>query len=230
MNRFIFDLDGTIVNTQTPFHARAEAELLLLHHNVSISPEELSERFAGISTRQVFKELVPDCDPDLLVKAKWEKMYALAEHTGITCLPEMYELIHSLSHLRHSVSIASASPIKWIELCLKKASPHNFFHYDKSLAAMFHGRYFSAEDCVNPKPAPDVFLKAYTDVQDYVSDLDHTYVIGDGRADVVAGLAAGMPVLYLSEDNKEFDTHSRVKRFASSEELSYFVRQHLTLK
>ncbi len=221
---FIFDLDGMIVDTQTPFHAMCECAVLKLHHEIEISPEDISARFAGISTRQVFKELAPYCDPNFLVKEKWEKMYLLAESRRIECLPGMFELIRDLHQLGHGLAIASASPKRWIELCLEKAHP------DEKLMDIFKDKYFSAEDCERSKPHPDVFLKARTGFGnvEITEDMEKdTFVIGDGRADVLGGLAAKFPVLYLSSTNTEFDENMWVNRFNFSEELAQHVRNNL---
>jgi len=55
----------------------------------------------------------------------------------------------------------------------------------------------------------------------------NTYIIGDGRGDVLAGIAANLPVLYLSSTNNEFDNHHLVKRFSNTLLLSMYIRQNL---
>jgi beta-phosphoglucomutase-like phosphatase (HAD superfamily) len=233
-NLFIFDLDGTIVDTQIPFHASVESEILQLFEEVDISPEELSLRYSGIPTKKVFEESAPGCDSDFLVKEKWERMYSLTNFKSMECLPEMYELIKDLDEKGHGLAIASASPLKWIELCIKNALRNNDRSFSgKRLSHIFSGKYFSAEDCANPKPAPDVFLKAFSELQGNqlgmsIEDaLGCTYVVGDGRSDVLASLAAKLPILYLSPVNTEFDKNRWVKRFSSSEELSTHIRENL---
>ncbi len=231
-NLFIFDLDGTIVETQLSFHAAIESGLLHYYAGVKISPEELSARFAGIPTSKVFEELAPQCDATQLVNEKWEKMYVLASSKTMKCLPEMYEVIFDLAQGGHKMAIASASPLKWIEMCLRNANPHDkeFVPKDKRLGRVFNGEIFSAEDCTRPKPAPDLFLKAYKEMTKGIGvtvreALGCTYIVGDGVADVEAGLAAKFPVLYLSATNKAFDKNRWVTRFGSSQELCAYIRK-----
>lgn len=52
-------------------------------------------------------------------------------------------------------------------------------------------------------------------------------VIGDGRSDVLAGLAMNAQVLYLSPNNTEFDNKQLVKRFRYSEKLSDYILEKL---
>ena len=89
----------------------------------------------------------------------------------------------------------------------------------------------SGHDCQNHKPAPDVFLlareKMFLQRQEKQNEFQ-TFVIGDGRADVLAGLAmTDANILYLSPTNTEFDQNPMVKRFASTEKLSAYVIQYL---
>lgn len=225
INRFIFDLDGTIVNTQIPFNSFVESELLKIYQNVIIPPEELALKFAGMATKKVFKETAPNCNVEFMFEKKWEMMYQLVEEKAVKCLPGMYELIIDLRKNNNQLSVASAAPLLWVLACLNNAKPYDdecFFC--SRLINIFDDKYFSAEGCKNNKPKPDVLLMA-NDSFDH-SLAGFTYTIGDGRGDVLAGIAANLPVLYLSL-NKEFDKHPLVTRFNSSLELAKYIRKNL---
>jgi phosphoglycolate phosphatase-like HAD superfamily hydrolase len=224
-NKFIFDLDGTIVNTQIPFNSFVESELLKVHQNIIIKPEELASRFAGMATKKVFKETAPDCDIDFMFKEKWKMMYQLVEQKAPKCLPGMYELIVDLSKNDNQLSVASASPLLWVLACLNNARPYSDEHpFESRLIDIFDGKYFSAEGCKNNKPDPELLFIA-NDIFNHHSN-GITYTIGDGRGDVLASISANFPVLYLSL-NKEFDGHHLVTRFNSSLELSAYIRENL---
>lgn len=94
-----------------------------------------------------------------------------------------------------------------------------------NLLDVFGDNYVSAEECENGKPAPDVFLlgKDTLAIPDPDNVIDWT-VVGDGESDVAGGLAAGMKVLFLSNDNKSFDTHPNVKRFPNSIRLANHIK------
>jgi len=221
---FIFDLDGTIVDTQTNFHAAAECAVLKEICDIKIAPESISSVFAGISTKRVFQSLAPNFDPEILLKAKWKHMVELAEKKPIQYLPKMHWLISFLHTRNIPISIGSASPVEWINTCLTKAFDENEF---SPLDEVFSGLVASAEDCKNPKPAPDVFLYALNKM--FLKQTDKTekhevYVVGDGRADVLAGLAIGAKVLYLSPDVTKFDDHPDVKRFHNNSDLAEYAK------
>jgi len=225
-NRFIFDLDGTVVNTPIPFNSFVESELLRIHQNIIIKPEELASRFAGMATKKVFKETAPNCDIDFMFKEKWRMMYELVKIKELKCLPFMYELIYDLNKNGNQIAVASASPLLWVKSCLSNAIPCiNKDIYSQKLIEIFDGKYFSAESCKNNKPEPDVLLMAN---DSFDNSLEwNTYIIGDGRGDVLAGIAANLPVLYLSSTNNEFDNHHLVKRFSNTLLLSMYIRQNL---
>ena len=225
-NKFIFDLDGTIVNTQIPFNSFVESELLRIHQNIIIKPEELALRFAGMATIKVFKETAPNCDIDFMFKEKWRMMYELVEKKEPKCLPGMYELIVDLSKNDNQLSVASASPLLWVLACLNNAKPHDSENpFESKLIDIFDNKYFSAEGCKNNKPDPELLFMA-NDVFDH-SLGGITYTIGDGRGDVLASISANFSVLYLSSINTEFDEHPLVTRFNSSLELSDYIRKNL---
>lgn len=227
MNRFIFDMDGTVVDTQIPFNSFVESQILQ-KYGINISPEELASKFAGMATKKVFKSVAvdaTDADIEIMFQKKWDMMYALVETKPLKCLPGMYELIIALNRNGNQICIASAAPMLWVISCLDFAKPNNENHpFVPKLSYIFGCQYFSAEGCKNNKPNPELLLKAD-------NSFDHanggiTYTIGDGTGDVLASIAAGFPVLYLSS-NPEFDDNLLVTRFNSSLELSEYIRNKL---
>ncbi len=220
--KLIFDLDGTVVDSQIRYHSLVESKLLRTYEHVVISKEELAKRFAGAATRKVFLDMAPDCDVEFLFQKKWEMIYELVQSKGIQCLPHMYELIVDLHKNGNEMTVASAAQPKWVELCLRHAIPYGkTTDVGLSLIDIFDGKYFSAGSCTKNKPNPDIFLMAEANFKNIFG---LTYVIGDGEGDVIGGLAANLPVLYLSNSDTKFDSNPAVKRFNNSEELSKYIR------
>ena len=184
----IFDLDGTLVKTQNEFHAAAEVKVLE-RCGISLTPEAISSRFSGIHTLEVFKELAPSFDPQKLFEEKWKLIYSLASRQPIELVPFAGELVRRLHGQGVTLAIASASPLAWIETCLKKTRLNNFFH---SLA--------SADEVRRGKPAPDVFLLAAKRLGAHPGEC---IAIDDGRAGVIAGVSAGMRTYWLTENSGE---------------------------
>lgn len=226
-NFFIFDMDDTICETSLSVHATVESQILKHYCNVDVLPEEISSRFAGLPTKRVFEEFSPGCDSEFLRGKKWEFVYKMMETKSVKCLPLMHELIVYLHRSGNCIAVASASPPLWIETCLKRAVPFEQITNFTLLSDIFNVT-ISAESCPNPKPAPDVFLKAESLlIEKYGNDFGQTYVIGDGISDVLGGIAAKMNVLYLSNNNKMFDSNNLVRRFRNSKELCNFVIENL---
>jgi beta-phosphoglucomutase-like phosphatase (HAD superfamily) len=225
---FIFDLDGLLVDTQLPFHAVAES-MIFARHGLNLKPEVISQRYAGISTRKIFHELLPRENVDMLVQQKWETMYKLLKTNSLIALPGMLDVCYFLKSQAIPIIIASASPKSWIQLCLNQPMidpklANNFTSVNFS--NVFGNNFVSAEECRDGKPAPDVFLLAKNRLA--VSSLSETIkwvVVGDGASDVVGGLAAGMEVLFLSDINTDFDSNQRVKRFSDSMQLAEYIRK-----
>ena len=217
----IVDWDGTVLKTQNELHAPAEAKVLA-RYGVVVDPVEISKKYAGHSTRKVFKELAPGCDPDQLVKEKWEIINEYLDHNTPESIEYIVRLIEHLDSIGLPVVVASASPRWYIEKSLNKTIPRQF---TKSLNGevdtfklkeCFGGLYVSAEDVPNPKPAPDVFLAAATLAGINPKDC---LVIGDGKSDVLGGIAAGMNVLFLGEEDDEIRNLSKVKAFSNDKAL-----------
>lgn len=215
---FIFDLDGLLIDTQLPFHAVAES-MIFDKYGLHLLPEEISERYAGISTSKIFNELLPQENATELVKEKWEIMSSLVKFHPPVPLPGMLEVCQFLKTKQAPIIIASASPAFWIELCLDQPLSGGSFRN------VFENNFVSAEECKNGKPAPDVFLLAKEKlVTNGVDNKIKWFVVGDGESDVRGGLAAEMDVLYLSSSNKNYDTNNCVKRFSDSYRLANYIR------
>jgi len=56
---YIFDFDGTIADSQK-LHAFIESRLMKTFYNILIDPESITSKYAGISTRKVFKQILSE--------------------------------------------------------------------------------------------------------------------------------------------------------------------------
>lgn len=213
---YIFDLDGCVLDTQTPLHATAECRVLK-KYGITINPNEISERFAGIPTKKVFKELAPSNNPDVLEKEKWEIIEKLIEEKDFSNLNLLGNCCVQLKNKGYSIAIASASPKWYIKKVLDKIKIGG-----QKLSSYFDA-LVSAEEVTRPKPFPDVFLKAAEMIN---AKLDNCIVIGDGSSDVNGGLAANMQVVYYSKNTK-FDNNNFVIRFENNKEVSDYLLKNL---
>ena len=198
---YVFDLDGTLVKTQQEFHAAAEVSVLK-EYGILMTADSISERFAGVHTLEVFKELAPGNNPHELLKKKWRIMYSMAGQKPIELLPFAKELIRELKNKNIPLAIASASPIDWINICIKKNKLAEYFDVLASVDEVAHG-----------KPEPDVFLLA---AKRLGINPENCIAIDDGRAGAIAGVRANMKTFWLTENP---DTIPATKKISSLEEL-----------
>jgi beta-phosphoglucomutase-like phosphatase (HAD superfamily) len=181
---WIFDLDGTLVQTQKEFHAPAEVAVLA-KHGIKMREEEISSRFAGVHTLEVFRQLAPAKDPHILLEEKWRRMKIMAATHPIKEIDGAQYVIHQLNRKSISIGIASASPMLWIMMCL--SAIHVVPYFDC---------YTSVDEVSLGKPAPDVFLLAAERLGYAPKDC---IAVEDGRAGVHAALSAGMTTYWLTE-------------------------------
>lgn len=181
----IFDMDGVISDTQK-HHSYIES-LLLNESGVSITPNEITQRFSGVHTEKFFAELLQDKDKaHVLVKSKWERINARVKEIGIEPIDGIYELLTSLKEEGIQMAVASASPKYFIQ---------------EVMNALEIGEYFSSlvssEEVKEGKPAPDVFLRAAENIN---ANPENSIVIEDGISGMIAGKAAGMKVIGLVKE------------------------------
>ena len=180
---WIFDLDGTLVKTQKEFHAPAEAAVLA-QYGIAVRPEEISRRFAGVHTREVFRQLAPRHDPQELLEEKWRRMQIMAIARSIEPIDYAQKLLRKLHRRGIPMGIASASPLAWIELCMST------IQMDRYISC-----YASVDEVAKGKPSPDVFLLAAERLECEPRDC---IAVEDGEAGVESALAAGMRVYWLT--------------------------------
>lgn len=221
---FIFDLDGTLFDTQTPVHAAAETEVLA-EIGIKVTPKDISARFAGISTKKVFQELAPSYDPEKLLQRKWE---IVREKIDIPQKPlaGMYELLSFLKSQNASLAIASASPKWYIERLLEHSIKDHRSFKNPLKNFIFEKNCVSAEEVLRGKPAPDIFLLAAERLGKTPQDC---IVIGDGHSDVHGGLAADMKVIFLGSEAIPGNCtahlfNGTLVSFSSGEEVNDFVQ------
>jgi beta-phosphoglucomutase-like phosphatase (HAD superfamily) len=202
----LFDFDGVLVDAQNRIHANAEAQVLA-GYNIKVIPEEISKKYAGMSTKKVFFELAPHLDPEILYKEKWVIVRKMLEKDDIIAIPGTFELLELLKENNIPICIASASPRWYLDLLMKRILVSQDGK-EYRLKDYFGLHYVSAEEVINPKPAPDVFLKAAEVLN---ATPNRCLVIGDGYSDVYGALAGNMYAIYLGEYHKDIDLpHVRI--------------------
>jgi beta-phosphoglucomutase-like phosphatase (HAD superfamily) len=215
----LWDLDGMLVDTQTPVHAAAEVAVLA-EYGVIVDPEFISKEYAGRSTIEVFKILAPHLDPVMLYEKKWALIRKQLDEGSVDPIPKMFETVKLLAEKKIPQCIASASPRWYIYTIMKKTfgSDSDGVHTMKEYFGLY---YVSAEEVNRPKPAPDVFQKAAEVIG---CNPKKCLVLGDGYSDVVGGLSAGASVIYFGKSQDRVNQHRNVLTFKHSEDIYRYIK------
>jgi len=188
----IFDMDGTLVDTEPIYHQTNAAVYDHLGVNVNT---ELYESFVGIDSKRkwsIIKEIGNLSQPldELMALSKRYKVDALSEQ-AVLVFPGIPDLIEELLSKDIHIALASSSNWQIIDLNLKKTGLDKYF--DKKV---------SGEDIANGKPAPDIFLAA---AQLLPCTPKECMVIEDSKNGILGALAAGMTAVAHKDANSKQD-------------------------
>lgn len=183
----IFDCDGVLVDTERM--ANASLAAMVTELGVPITGTECQRRFMGRTlenVKQMVEELtgrrLPEDWPDQ-VRERDLKVF----QAGVPAIPGVAAVLDDLD--RRNVPYCVGSSGKYAKMRTTLGS--------SGLLSRLEGRLFSAEDCVQGKPAPDVFLLA---AKTMGFSPEACVVIEDSLPGVRAAKAAGMPVFAYVED------------------------------
>lgn len=177
----IFDCDGVLVDSEI-LAARAEAAILA-EAGHEIEPEELAERYAGLTTKDML--LAIEAESGLPLQATLlDRMREATDRRLAADVRALDGARQAIARLGLPSCVCSNSRPERIELMLSRTG----------LLPLFEGRIFSAvaTPTKKPKPAPDVFLHAAGEMK---ADTARCLVMEDSRHGVAAARAAGMRVV-----------------------------------
>ena len=188
----IFDMDGVIAETEH-IHIQAEKETML-KHGIKISENEL-HKYTGTTAKQMFTDLIRKYKLrvtfDEIFNQKEEIMFRLLEK-DVQPTKGVKELLSRLKQLNIKLGIGSSSHKRLIDFVLKKLDIASFFD-----------AVVDAEDIVNSKPNPEIFL---TCAKRLHIRPEECLVIEDSNLGVEAAKKAGMKCLgYINPNSGNQD-------------------------
>lgn len=178
----IFDFDGTIADTEWPVYEAAR--VAHQHHGLTLPVEEWV-KIVGSADNPTLEDrlkgrLGRDPDPEAIERAK--ALHAEARER-VPTLPGVTDVIGAVKAARRALSIASSSPMSWVERHLTRLG----------LITQFDS--LSTRDQVDRgKPAPDLFLLAAAQLELDPADV---IVIEDSKNGAIAAKAAGMTCIVV---------------------------------
>ena len=184
----LFDMDGVIIDSE-PQHARA-AVLALKKFNINISID-YAYQFIGTTTYHMCQKMVEDfaieATPEELLKANEEAKDYLEKTEGYVAIPYIVDLMKDLHTHGIKMMIASSSSGSSIEDVMRHLN----------IEDLLDG-YISGTSVPHPKPAPDIFLAAASQLGVVPSEC---IVIEDSYNGVTAATAAKIPSIGFLNPN-----------------------------
>jgi HAD superfamily hydrolase (TIGR01509 family) len=185
----IFDMDGVISDTQK-IHSEVESEIFS-RYDVIITPDEITDKYAGVRTREVFKKVLSEKEANFDVEELMqEKTSKAIEKFKISVDPidGIYDLLDLLDSLNIKKAVASASFSGLINIILNQLNIIDRFDSLVGEDMVSHG-----------KPDPEIFLLAAKKIN--VSP-ENCLVIEDGLSGMIGASKANMKCIGLV---KKFD-------------------------
>lgn len=180
LKAIIFDMDGVIVDSE-PMHATAN-EIALRSFGLD-KPAEYYLGYAGTSKLTMMELLIKKHNLNAtameLVKAADAQNDIILDKNGFTEVEGACALIKRLYSEGLTLAIASSSPYYDIEKVLSYFDIHRYFN---KIVSGFGG-------IINPKPAPDIYLKALEELD---ITPDKAIAIEDTGYGIQAAVGAGL--------------------------------------
>jgi len=183
----IFDLDGTVALSQH-FHAQAFGEVFK-HHGLIFTPQD-DARYTGTGAHHTFQEFFKE-HGITLTQEQIEQYYQekkavyeeLIKKSPMESVPGVKKFLEEQQKRGMKISMATGNSLEATKFILKEIRLENYFEH-----------ITTNKDVANPKPAPDIFLKA---AQKMGLQPEECIVFEDAVNGVKAAKSAGMNCIGL---------------------------------
>lgn len=209
-NTYIFDLDGTLLNTLTDLAASCNYALRI--HGMPEHSVDDVRRFVGNGVRLLMERAVPDgaANPDFDATFSTFRDYYMHHSLDTTCpYPGVLEVLGELKNRGCRLAVVSNKMMAaTVELC------RHFFSDTIEVAIGEH----EAEG-IRKKPAPDTVFAA---LEQLGVEKDGAVYVGDSDVDVMTAANAGLPcisVLWGFRDRDFLKKHGAKTFISAPDEL-----------
>lgn len=183
INTILFDLDGTLLNTNELIHQ--SFVYTFEHFGYSFSREEIVH-FNGPPLIETFTNVHPELAEEM-VNVYRDHNHAHHEQY-VTLFPNVKETLDILKDSGKKLAIVSAKMRISVKLGLEITGIKDYF--DTIIAV---------DDVENPKPHPEPVLKAMSDLEAGTSDV---IMVGDNYHDIESGKNAGIKTVGVAWSQK----------------------------
>lgn len=183
----LFDCDGVLVDSERLVQCTLADELRL--YGLDIASAEVGRLFIGgtmLGVMQTARGMGADLPDDWLDRIYARVFAELAEQCEI--VEGVGRMLDHLDAAGVVYATCSNGPMAKMKVTLSRCG----------LWDRFEGRIFTAHDCAQFKPFPDVYLKA---AEVFGVLPEHCAVVEDSATGAKAGVAAGMPVFGYTADS-----------------------------
>ncbi|MEM8650045.1 MAG: HAD family phosphatase [Pseudomonadota bacterium] len=188
-NAVLFDCDGVLVDSETITNTVMRDSLA--NYGLNLTLHEVMGLFVGGTIQSCYEQAkkLGAGLPDDWVQNIYGEMYErLAEE--VTPIPGAIEVLDRLDAAGVPYAVGSNGPHVKMNITLAKTG----------LKDRLEGRVVSREDVAQPKPAPDIYLRA---AQLMGEPVERCIVIEDSVSGVKAGKAAGMVTWGFTAETSE---------------------------
>ncbi|OIP96971.1 hypothetical protein AUK40_04230 [Candidatus Wirthbacteria bacterium CG2_30_54_11] len=143
---FIFDLDGTLVNTEPLFSKAFDliGDRYQRKYTEEIKRSVMAHK-AIIALTKILEAWDLDLDPAVFME-EFESVYLPLVRTELTLMPGFHELISTLDDLGIRRSLSTSSQRRWVDTIFDRFGLHQ--HFDHVV---------TADDVLHGKPHPEAF-------------------------------------------------------------------------
>lgn len=205
----IFDMDGVLIDSE-PVHAKAHVKALE-SINVSV-PLSYCYKFIGSTTSHLLHTLIKEYHipktVEELLSLYHKTLKDIISNEGHIPIPYVVDTIRNLHHNGVKLAIASSSSLDEIRQVV------DYLDISDCFDALVSGTTVS-----NPKPAPDVFIKA---LKELGVEATECLVVEDSYNGVCAGYGAGIPVVgFVNKNSGNQDLSKAFYLIEGFEEIDY---------